>query len=238
MKKSLLVSFSTVALFLSACGGGGDSSNVDPQGIWSGPASSGVVVNAVVLETGEVWGIYSSGSEIYGALYGSAVMNGSSISIAGTDFDFAANRATPGGLSGNVVAKSTMSLSGNGITLPLTYQPSYDSSASTTAATGNWTFIGRSGSYTLTPGSFAFDRSGRFSLNQSNCLTTGSISPRPGGKNVFNLTLTTSGSGCASGLSSLSGVAYLDTSVTPNKFLALALTPTKSDGLIVIGTKQ
>jgi hypothetical protein len=36
----------------------------------------------------------------------------------------------------------------------------------------------------------------------------------------------------------MSGVALLDTTVTPNKFLSLALTSSKNDGVIVIGTKR
>lgn len=224
---------------LAACGGGGGSANnVDPQGIWTGPASTGYTVNAVVLETGETWGVYTSGSTIYGALYGSAAVNGSSISINGTDFNFLTNSSSSGSLTGTVVAKSSMSLRGSSVTVPLTYQSSYDTPATAAAAMGTWSFTGRSGAYSLIPDSITIDGSGRFVLNQTNCVTTGSIVPRSGGKNIYNISLSSSGVGCAVGQSTLSGVTYLDTSVTPNKFLALALTSSKSDGLIVIGTKQ
>jgi hypothetical protein len=231
----------TAVAVLSACGGGGSggaASNVDPQGIWAGPASTGYTVNAVVLETGETWGVYTSGSTIYGALYGSAAVNGSSISINGTDFNFLTNSSAAGTLTGTVAAKSSMSLRGTNVTVPLTYQSTYDTPATAAAAMGTWSFIGRSGAYSLIPGSITIDGSGRFVLNQTNCVTTGSIVPRSGGKNIFNISLSSSGVGCAVGQSTLSGVTYLDTSVTPNKFLALALTSSKSDGLIVIGTKQ
>jgi len=231
---------STIAI-LTGCGGGGDGSNVtntDPQGLWTGVASTGYTVNTAVLETGETWGIYSSGSTIYGALYGSAVVNGASISINGTDFNFETNRSTSGNLTGTVQAKSSMSLSGNGVTVPLTYQSSYDTPATAANAKGTWSFVGRSGAYTLIPGAITIDSTGRFVLNQTNCITNGSIVPRSGGKNVYNITLSSVGSGCAVGQSTLTGVTHIDTSVTPNKLLGLALTPNKSDGLIVIGTKQ
>ena len=52
------------------------------------------------------------------------------------------------------------------------------------------------------------------------------------------MTLAAVGANCAAGQSKLSGVAYLDTTVTPNKLFSLALTPSKKDGLVVIGTKQ
>ena len=64
-----------ITALLAACGGGGGSGtaaavNVDPQGYWTGTSAAGYSVNTAVLDNGEVWGIYSSGSTIYGALYG------------------------------------------------------------------------------------------------------------------------------------------------------------------------
>ena len=55
---------------------------------------------------------------------------------------------------------------------------------------------------------------------------------------VYNLTLSASGVGCAAGQTTMSDIVYLDAKVTPNKFLSLALTPSKNDGVIVIGTKR
>ena len=235
----LTLAASAVAV-LAACGGGGGggTASVDPQGIWSGPASTGYTVNSVVLETGETWGFYTSGSTIYGALYGSAAVNGSSISINGTDFNFLNNSSSAGNLSGTVVAKTSMSLSGTGVTVPLTYQSTYDTAATASGPIGTWSFIGRSGGYSLIPGSITIDGAGRFVLNQTNCVTTGSIVPRSGGKNIYNVNLSAVGIGCAAGQSTLSGVAFLNTAVTPNQFYSLALNSNKSDGLIVIGTKQ
>jgi hypothetical protein len=227
-----------MSLALTACGGGGGGGsstvNADAQGYWSGPASTGYTVNAVVLETGETWGIYSSGSIIYGALYGTATTNGNNVSITGADFNFITNASTQGVLSGPITAKTSMSLnSTNGVSVPLTYSSTYD-----TAATGTWAFIGRSGLYSLAPGSITINGSGAFTLNQTNCTTVGTLVPRSGGKNVYNLNLTASGSSCVAGQSSMAGVAFIDTSVTPNKFVSLALTPNKNDGVVVIGTKQ
>ena len=220
-------------------GGGGGSTNADAQGFWIGPASTGYTVSAVVLDSGETWGVYTSGATIYGALYGITATSGNTVTVAGTDFNFLSNTSSPGRLTGSIVAKSSMSLiSGTGVTMPLTYQSSYDTAASAAAVTGTWAFTGRSGSYTLIPGFITVNGSGQFTLNQTNCVTSGSIVPRSGGKNVYNLTLAASGSGCAVGQSSLSGVAIVDTTVVPNKFLSLALTSNHGDGVIVLGTKQ
>lgn len=228
-------------LALVACGGGGgggSTSNVDPQGYWVGPASTGYTVSAAILENGESWGIYSSGSTIYGALYGSTSTDGSSITVAGSDFNFVTNSVVSSTLTGTVAAKSTISAANRvGTTVSLSYRPMYETAATSAAIVGTWNFIGRSRSYSLIPGTIVVDGAGNFTLNQTNCVTTGSVVPRSGGKNVYNLTLSTAGSGCAAGQTSMSGIAILDTSVTPNKFLSLALTPNKGDGVIVIGTR-
>jgi len=236
IKKLLIV---TTIGFLTACGGGGENvANADPQGFWTGPASSGYTVNAAVLESGETWGVYSSGSTIYGALYGTTTTSGNTVSIRGTDFNFLTNSSSTGNLTGPITAKSSMSLSGSGATVPLTYQSSYDTPATAEEVTGTWSFIGRSGLYTLEPSTITINNAGAFTLSQTGCVTTGSVIPRPGGKNVYNLTLSAIGVNCVAGQSVMSGVVYLDTTVTPNKFLSLALTPSKTDGLVVIGTKQ
>ena len=227
---------------LTACGGGGGGgsgiANADPQGFWSGLSPAGYTVNAVVLDGGETWGIYSSGSTLYGALYGAATTSGNTATITGTDFNFLTNSSAQGTLTGPITAKSSMSLSSTSGTIPLTYSSSYETAATGAAVTGTWSYVGRSGGYTLVPANITINSSGVFTLSQTNCATSGSIVPRAGGKNVYNITLTSVGSGCAAGQSTLTGVTYLDTTVTPNKFLALALTSSKSDGLIVIGTKQ
>jgi len=121
--------------------------------------------------------------------------------------------------------------------VPLRYQTSYDVAATQAAITGTWSFVGRSGSYVLTPAIITINSAGNFTLAQSNCVSIGAIVPRSGGKNIYNISLTASGAGCATGQSNLSGILSLDTTVTPNKFLSLALTSNKNDGLIVIGTK-
>lgn len=241
--KLALICASTFCLLACGGGGGGATSNsssatLDAQGYWSGPSSTGYTVNAAILDNGEAWGVYNSGSTIYGALYGSTTVNGNIVTITGTDFNFTNNSSAAGTLTGSATTKSSMALSGSGVTVNLSYQSAYDTAATAAAITGTWSFVGRSKSYSLVPGSITVDGSGNFILNQANCVTTGNIVPRSGGKNIYNLTLSSVGIGCAAGQSSLSGVAYLDATVTPNKFLSLALTSNKSDGVIVIGTKQ
>ena len=238
MKLKLLLSV-LVAAALTACGGGDESSpNADPQGFWSGPASTGYTVNTVILNTGEVWGVYSQGATIWGALYGSATVSGQRVTVQGTDFNFATNSASSGTLTGTLVPRSSLQLSStSGVSTSLSYDASYETAATAAAITGTWSFVGRSGAFELVPESVTVDGTGSFTLSQADCTSSGSIVPRPGGKNIYDFNLTSVGSACALGYSTLSGVAYLDTTVSPNRFLALGLTPSKNDGLIVIGTK-
>ena len=215
--------------------------STDPQGLWTGTSSTGYTVNTIILENGEAWGVYTSGSTIYGALNGTATTdNSSGITVSGFDFNFLTNSAVQGSFVGTFVSKSSMAVTGttSKSKVSLTYNPVYDSKASAADVLGTWSFVGRSGSYSLIPDTIKIDAAGKFSLTQSNCTTSGSIVPRASGKNVFNVSLTSSGSGCAAGQSSLTGVAFLDKSATPYKFVSLALNSNKSDGLIVIGTKQ
>jgi len=142
-------------------------------------------------------------------------------------------------LTGPITAKSSMSLTSTGgtVTTSLTYSSTYETPATSASLIGTWSYVGRSRGYSLVPANITIDGSGNFTLSQTNCDTSGTLVPRAGGKNVYNITLMAVGSECAAGQSTLTGVAYLDP-FTPNKLIALALNTNKDDGLVVIGTKQ
>lgn len=230
---------SALAISLAGCGGGGSSavSNVSPEGLWSGTSSAGYTVNAFVLDNNEVWSIYTANSIIYGAAYGAATVDGSSITVSGTDFSFLLNQAFSGSYTGTVSAQSSMTLTSATSTVTLAYEPQYTTPATAAAIAGTWTYFGRSTNYQLTPNTFTIDSSGNFTITEATCTTTGSFVPRPGGKWVYDLSLTSTGSLCAVP-GAASGVGYLNTSATPNQFVAMGLNTAKSDGLVVVGNKQ
>lgn len=237
----------SATFLLVACGGGGgggsasvSATSAGVEGFWSGPASTGYDVSTVILENGETWGIYSSGSTIYGALYGSTTVTSSNITISGTDFDFLRNISSSGSFVGTYANKSSMSLSNpaNGSSVALSYDSSYDTAAIPANLTGTFSFTGRSGSYSLIPGSVTINSSGAFNLAQTNCATSGTMRPRANGKNVYDVIMTSAGNGCAVGYATLRGIGYLDTTVNPYRFLILALNDDKSDGLIILGSKN
>jgi hypothetical protein len=239
MKVNLLILSAALTSILSACGGGGSSvSNESAEGLWSGTASTGYQVSAMVLENNEVWGIYTANSSIYGALYGTAAVSGNTLTITGYDFNFATNQLASGSYSGTVSSKSSMSLSSaNNGTVTLAYDATYDTAASQASATGTWGYQGRSGGYYLTPDTVTIDSSGAFTISQTSCTSTGTVTPRSSGKNAFSVSITSVGAGCAVP-GEVTGLGHIDTAKTPNTLLIFALKADKTDGIMVVGAKQ
>jgi hypothetical protein len=217
--------------------------NQDPQGFWSGPSSYGNTVNAVVLDTGEIWGVYLSDSIVTGALYGITTVNGDVITMSGKSFSFSSNSGLQGVLTGPVKSKSTMLLesSGGTVSASLTYLPAYETPANVAGLAGTWSYKVRSRASLLAEGAFTINNSGAFTVNWENCATNISITPHAGGnaggKNVYDTTITSTGSACAAGQSMLTGVAYL---MAPDKpeLVIIASNPSKNDGLIIVAKKQ
>ncbi len=109
---------------LAACGGGGGTDAVvnTAEGYWSGTASTGTIASIAILENGDAWGIYASGSTIYGALNGTASGNGTVFSASGKDFNFTSGTVAPGSFTGTVVQKSVINATSNtGSTVSLRY---------------------------------------------------------------------------------------------------------------------
>lgn len=238
-----------VVAALSACGGGGGDSGttatpVTPvvvntaEGLWTGPASTGYTVNMAVLENGESWGVYTSGSTIYGALNGTANGTGTTFSGTGKDFNFLTGSVTAGALTGTVVQKSSISASTNtGGTVSLTYDTAYDQPASLATLAGSYTYTGRTGAYILASNTLVISGTGTFTLSAAGCTTTGSLAPRASGKNIFNFTASFVGACALPTGTSVTGIAYLDTTTAPYRISALGLNAAKTDGIIVIGSK-
>lgn len=68
-----LIATSLISLVILGCGGGGGgggsstpTSSGTAEGLWSGTSSTGYGVAVLILENAETWGIYYSGSTIWG----------------------------------------------------------------------------------------------------------------------------------------------------------------------------
>ena len=135
----LTLAASAVALLAACGGGGGDTAPVagTAEGFWEGTTSTGYNAAVAVLENGETWGLYTSGNIVYGALYGTSTGSGSTFSASGSDFNLLNWAVTSGSLNGTVVPQSTIrAVSVGGTTVNLTYDPSYNTSATQAAVAG------------------------------------------------------------------------------------------------------
>jgi hypothetical protein len=239
MKKSHLLALPTsiLSLLLVACGGGGGGDNggsgsggggstqttpppSTAEGVYGGTlaGSIGSAFEALILENGEFWSIYGqdSGSffNVYGFVQGKgSSANGTSFTASDVkDFGFvpplsgnltATYNSTAKTISGTIATGSgSVTFSGGPIAGSL-YD--YNSAATLSAVTGQWA-VGSSLGGTM---SVNVTASGAVTTSQGGCTSSGSITPRPSGKNVFNITLTNGPAPCAAPNQTMTGIAIV-----------------------------
>ena len=236
-----------LTVLLSACGGGGDSASsptpapaptATAEGFWEGPASTGVSVALAVLETGETWGVYTSSGAVVGALYGTTTSSGTTLSGSGKDFNIPSRSVGSGTYSGTFAAKSIINVAtSTGSTFSGAYKTAYDQPASLAALAGTFSGVGVSGTSPVQTVSVTISPSGSITVPSSlGCSAAGTSTPRPSGKNIFDLTMTFTGSNCALGNgAATTGIAYYD--AITRRVTVMAMNATKSDGFIYVGQK-
>lgn len=247
--KFKLLSAALVAATLAACGGGSGGggngggsqpvANQDPQGLWNGTSSSGYTIGALVLENGEFWSIFSKNGIAYGVDYGTGTVSGTSISGNIQEFYIPTNQVFAGTLTATFSPKTTMQVNtsynnGNTSTTALAYNTAYDTPASLAQATGTYT----GNYYTGAPVNISISSNGVVSGISNACNIGGNVTPRPTGKNVYNVTLTFSGTNCAPGTGTATGVGVLGTSNGSTYLYTAGLNSTKTNGFFWIGRKQ
>ena len=247
MKKMRLhwAALAVSTVFLTACGGGGDDSTttatttLSAEGFWSATTSAGADFTLAILENGETWGVLGDGDSIIGVLYANATTSGSSISGTGTSFNLVRRTAVQGTFSGTFAPKSTLSVTTNDSTaINASYDAEYDRPALLSNIAGTYSGEGLSVLSTVQsiPVTIAADGSISSPVDP-NCTASGSVAPRPSGKNVFNVSVTFTGTNCALGNgTTTTGVAYYDTA--DQSLLVLALNAAKTDGFIYAGLKS
>lgn len=232
----------TVALV--ACGGGGSgapapvaAASASVEGFWSGTASTGPQVSFVVLENGETWGLYASAGSIVGALYGSTSVNGTSVSGSGSDFNLINRTVAAGSFTGTVATKASLNISTSlGTTLNSVYDTSYDQPASLASLAGTYVGQGVTGRTAPQSTTVTVSALGAVSSSGLGCAANGTATPRPTGKNVFNISVTFTGASCALGNGVVvTGIATFNPAT--RQLLSMAMNPAKSDGFIYAGTR-
>jgi hypothetical protein len=232
----LILATASVAL-LAACGGGGggDSSNsgvapgISAEGAWQGSTSSGYALNVLVLENNEMWAVFGTQTNnvltVFGFDRGNGTQSGSAFSGTGTEYFYTGSRTrgsfnatvNPGvSLNGTVTGLQAVTFN----TTPLTTSYSYNTPAQISTVSGSWTGSLLDGS----PASVNVSSTGSFAGVNSGCSFTGTVVPRPSGKNVFDATVTFGPSPCVLANQSASGIAAAYPTTTGRTQLILGLT--------------
>lgn len=229
---------------MSGCGGGGDGVNNTPtvntaEGLWEGTSSTGADVSIAILENGEAWGGTIVGNILVSAIAGTASGNGTSFSASGSEFSFSSNTVGQGSYSGTVAQKQRIQATGsNGNTIDLAYVATYDQGVTAAEIAGSYTLSGRTALYSISNLTFTVGTNGNFTIVDNGCTTTGTVTPRASGKAIVNVTATGTGTCVLGNGVSLSGIAVLNKTTTPNTLSVIALNSGKTDGLVLIGRKN
>lgn len=207
---------------LVACGGGGSSSTSAPlpaasaaQGVYQGTTSNSKTVDVLVLEDGAFWEIYGvpSGSAlaVQGIVAGPSTASNGTFSASFNDFLSPGNSPISGQASGTYL--TGVSLNGtateNGLTTnfnlmaPVQSTYNYNTAANLASIAGSWS----GGLLNGETATINIQSNGTFSGTSSlGCVFSGTATPRPSGKNVFNISLTFGASPCVAANQTVSGI--------------------------------
>lgn len=240
---------------LSACGGGGSGASpasVPPmdinQGVYIGTLSGGSVPNfeLLVLEDGSLWALYgvltASSFMIEGFVQGQASFeDGNFTSNDLRDFGGVPSLsaqmtgrydATPS-IAGQITSSAgTVSFSGAAVPSP-TYQ--YHQPALLSDVRGSWGVALSSGE---TASLSISDSGALLGVSSSGCHFNGQVRPRPSGKNVFNVSVTSGSAPCDAPGQTVTGVALTYPLANGSKQLVVVGTDAaRSRGFVAYGSR-
>lgn len=236
MRHFARVPYVAASALLAACGGGGyggggtNSQNAAPGGIWSGTDSdSPLAVTGIIDEQGQLRFIRADGVQYVGTV----TTSGNSISASfdgytpfGSTFSDGSTHET-GMLTGTIEARvsitaSTQSTTDKGAvskgTLAMTFNPLYNQASSLAAIAGNYAEAGSSTAVSI-------DASGAIVSQDAStgCVVNGSAAIIDASYDAYSVQATyASCTGAAAVLNGItfSGLATLDTSVSPTQLIA------------------
>ena len=241
-----------LGLLLVACGGttGGAETTPPPpsavaEGAWSGTAS-GNSFDMLVLENGDLYAMYGNATssifQALGFIQGGSTLSGNTLQVAQlTEFHFnnTAILRTSGALSATVVTGVSLSGSSSAGTAVANFAATptsasyssyqYNQAAQVSDIAGAWSGFFLDQTTTL----FSIDAAGALSGSNGSCSFTGSVTPRPSNKNVFNVVLNL-GPLCTAANLSTAGVAL--SYVLPNgkrRLLLATLDASKALGYLL-----
>lgn len=220
------------------------SNNGTSAGIWTGKASNGRTVNALVQADGSYWVLYSTAADpnvIDGAVQGNATSkDGTFTSSNARDFNIAGGVILDASVSALYVPRVSFNgdvtyASGNRTSFTGAYNPIYDKTASLADLAGTYTgtaaVVAATETTTLTISANG-DVAGS---SASGCKFKGTAAAIPEGA-TFSLSITFGGGVCANGTDTIAGVGLLDTD--NGNLYGLGINPSRSNGMIFTGKKS
>ena len=199
----------------------------------------------LALENAEVWALYGnmSGSTfvVKGFVQGPTSRNGTSFSSTSVK-DFGFNPAVSGSTTGTITTASvsgTMSSNGAAMSFsgsaPATSGFTYNTPAVLGQITGTWSLTGLDG----TLATVNITSSGNFTGNNAGCSISGTVTPRPSGKNVFNVTVTSGPSPCLAPGGVYNGIAvsYVIPSSGARQMVVAAVNALRTAGTAFFGIR-
>lgn len=258
LKTKISISALLACVALAGCGGGSDSPAPAPAPVVVGPTAEGVYSGTItgakstgfqllVLENGDFWTLYGNQSStqflVSGIIQGSGASNNGSFtstnlkdfgvtpSLAGTlkaTYD-----ATAKTITGTVTAGADTASFNGGPTANSLYN--YTVAASLTNIAGSWVTTSTSGETV----SVNIATTGTFSAASSGgCKFSGTITPRPSGKNVFDTQMTFGPAPCGLPGQTASGIALSYPLASSKTQLVLAqVDSTRTYGSAAFGTR-
>lgn len=251
--KSFLALATASCLALVGCGGGGGGGTpaLGPtaEGIYGGTLVGSTSSNfqMLVLENDEFWTMYGTQTSsvffVAGFLQGTGVSNSGSYSSSNVrDFGFnpalagtasATYNATAKTISGSVAASAgTVTFNGGPIAGSLY---NYNTAALLSSVSGAWPLTSLTGEGI----SLNVSSTGAFTaISSLGCSFSGTIVPRPSGKNVFNVSMSFGSSPCVLAEQPASGIAIVYPLATGRTQLIFAGTNTgRTIGTAAFGTR-
>jgi hypothetical protein len=255
MNKYTVLAGAALTIGLAACGGGGGGSddaqwstptNSPVQGAYEGTVSNGRYHNTLILENDEYYTMYGTlASNVFyvlGFIHGNGQANNGSF-VSTNLKDYYANGTVVGGTL-NATYQPGVSFNGaiteGGSTMTFTGAPlqnryyNYNATANLTNIIGAWSGTDLQGN----PATVNVASNGSFSGSSAGCSFSGSLAPRPSGKNVFNLSVSFGASPCILANQSLTGIGleYLLAN-GKRQFIAAATSVNGAAGMAFIGQR-
>lgn len=209
------------------------------EGFWLGVSGTGYDLSVLILENGDFYNIFSSAGIAYGIDFGTLKASGTSLSGNIVEYYIPTNTSYAGTVSGSFVTKSAITGSASFPTLGYSsafsgqYAAGYETPATASSIAGTYT----GNYYTGAPVTMVVSSDGSVLGSSTNCSFSGTVKPRPSGKNVYNVSMTFTGTQCAPGSGVSSGVAVLNTVGASSYIYTAGLNALKDNGFFWIGRK-